>query len=560
MICKKDAILNKTHIHAAKTMAIPIFVVIFTILTFVFKEPLSNVMNIATFLTWHILFELAGIIAYIAIFLVAYYTYDMTHSLQALILGNMLLAAGLIDIFHTFSYKGMPGFFIENTTADRATLFWIAARLISGTAFLISSIIGVEVKSSINKNILLFSAVFLSFSVFIIATWYPGLFPAMYIEGYGITDTKKYLEYLVMLMLLLAAIKYFHKFLNNGSKSSLNICSALLISVISEFEFTIYEDVYSIYNYSGHVLKFISLYMIFESIFVKNIRNPYIELKNAQEELSKYANNLDRMVEQKTRQLKIINVRLIEDLEYAREIQKSMLPTFLPDTPRIGFSAVYLSAERLSGDFYDVLRLDDTHISFYVCDVSGHGVPAAMLTVFLKQCVESIADADRHKGVISSPSCVIQQVYDSFNKSNFKDNVYIVLFYCLYDMTSRTMTCCSGGINEMPLILKKDGNIKEVDIKGFPICKLKDIYSVEYKDTILEIDKGDRLYIYTDGIAEAKNNIAEQYTAERLKRVIKKSRECFLDEQTSVIMEDLMSFTGEKKPEDDMTILAVEIR
>lgn len=560
MICRKDVFLNKTYIHVAKAMAIPLIVILSLVLAFVFKEPLSNVMNVATFLTWHILFELAGIIAYLAIFLVAYYTYDMTHSLQALILGTMLLSASLIDIFHTLSYKGMPGFFIENTTADRATLFWIAARLISAVAFLISSLLDVDAKGSVNKNILLLFAIVLSFTVFIIATWYPWLFPAMYIEGLGITKIKKLLEYLVMLMLLLAVIRYFIKFLKGGSGQSLNICSALLISIISEYEFTIYEDVYSIYNYTGHVLKFVSLFMIFKCIFVKNIRNPYFELKDAQKELSEYANNLDRMVEQKTKQLKIINNRLMEDLEYAREIQNSMLPTFLPDTPRIGFSAVYLSAERLSGDFYDVFRLDDTHISFYVCDVSGHGVPAAMLTVFLKQCVDSIADADRHKGVISSPSCVIRQVYDSFNKSNFKDNVYIVLFYCLYDMTTRKLTCCSGGINEEPLILKKDGGIREVNIKGFPICKLEDIYSVEYTESVLEVDKGDRLYIYTDGIAEAKNSSSEQYTAERLKKVITESRKSYLGEQTSAIMEDFMHFTGDKKPEDDITILAVEIR
>ena len=560
MIIKKCYLFlksNKKVLPAPITLSIAVLILVVAPLL---DSPFKRIVSIATFLTWHNLFELISIVACLAIFLVAYYTYNQTNRLRTILLGNMLLAAGIIDVFHMLSYKGMPEFFVENTTANRATTFWIAARLITGTGFLIASLLADDIKCNIKKHYFAMAAFLTAFAVFIAATYFPLYLPAMYIEGSGLTTIKKLLEYFVMLMLIVAAAAYLYSFVKKRSIMSFTMFCALLLSVLSEFAFTIYIDVYGIYNYEGHILEFVSLFMIFRVIFVKNVQALYIEMIAAQKELKDYADNLDGIVEQRTRQLKIINGRLMEDLEYARDIQNSMLPVFLPDTPEIEFSAVYLSAERLSGDFYDVFKLDENNIGFYVCDVSGHGVPAAMLTVFLKQCVDSIVEADRHKGTISSPSSILQQVYDAFNNSNFKDDVYIVLVYAVYNTVEKKLVCCSAGLNEAPLLLNNNGEVKEIDISGFPICKLKEVYTVAYSDFDLPVKSGDRLYIYTDGLVEARNSEQQQYSKDRLKKLLEEQCNSALAEQCAMITDAIIDFSEGKKLMDDATMLAVEIR
>lgn len=558
----KDKLLHFVKTNK-KLLPAPIMLsvaVLMLAITPIFEEPFSRVMNVATYLTWHNLFEIMAIIACMAISLVAYFTYNQTGRLRTILLGSMLFSSGILDIFHMLSFKGMPAFFIENTSANRATTFWIAARLISSAAFLIASLLTDDKKSTIKKNYFMGAALLLSLAVFIMATWFPSYLPAMYIEGIGLTLTKKLLEYFIMLMLIIAAINFLRRFLKEWDRMLFITCCALLFSMLGEFTFTLYVDVYGIYNYAGHILRFVSLFIVFRAAFVKNVQAPYVALSAAQKELKDYADNLDRIVEHRTRQLKVINGRLLEDLEYARDIQESMLPVFLPDTPEIGFSSVYLSAERLSGDFYDAFKLDESHIGFYVCDVSGHGVPAAMLTVFLKQCIDSIVEADRHKGIISSPSCVLQQVYDAFNHSNFKEDVYIVLIYSIYDTIEKKLVYSSAGMNETPLLINENGDADEIEISGFPICKLKDVYSITFSEFDLPVKPGDRLYIYTDGLVEARNSDKQQFSVERLKQLLQKHCNKALKEQAEMIKDDIINFSAGKILKDDITLLAVEIR
>ncbi len=522
------------------------------------EAPFDSIMSIAGFLTWHNLLEITGVIAYLAIFMVSFYTYSQEGSVKVIILGSLLLAAGIIDVFHLLSYKGMPAFFIENLTANRATTFWIAARLISSVGYFIAGCMIDEAKSKVSGYYFTVSAVFVSIIILIAATYFPGHLPAMYIEGIGLTPIKKGSEYVIMLITAVASAFYIIKYIRERRKVLFVMFSALMLSIMSEFAFTVYVDVYGVYNFLGHILKCVSLFMIFNVVFSKNVLAPYFALRAARNELREYAANLDKIVSQRTSQLRQVNERLLEDLDYARDIQKSMLPLFFPITPHIGFSVLYMPAERLSGDLYDVFWLDESHIGFYVCDVSGHGVPAAMLTVFLKQCIDSVIEADRSKGSISSPAQVLTYVYDAFNNTNFRDEVYIVLIYFIYDTRTNKIMFCSAGMNEPPLYQDADGNLTDIDINGLPVCKLKEYCSADYSDTEMGVYAGDRLYIYTDGLVEAKNENNEQYSADRLKMMISQSGRNVHGRLADDIGNDLQAFTGRSETDDDITLLCVE--
>lgn len=380
----------------------------------------------------------------------------------------------------------------------------------------------------------------------------------MFLEGSGLTQTKKTLEYIIMFLLMISALKFFYDYKKKREYLSLMISTAMILGVFSELAFVSYSQVSDIFNYIGHIFKILSYYLLFRIIFVRNVRQPYIELFEAQTKLRNYADSLDMIVEQRTKQLKRINKRLMDDLNYARDIQKAMLPVVIPEVQNLTFSSMYYPAERLSGDFYDIFKLDDEHIGFYICDVSGHGVPAAMLTVFLKQCIETRREADMNAGTISFPSNVLHGIFDSFNHTNFKDEVYMVLIYAIYNTNTRKLIYSSAGMNIAPLHIKMNGSMTELPINGLPICKVKEIYAVEYIDSYLEMHKGDKLMFYTDGLIDANNMENQPYTAERLFRILSKNSLRTGREMVEALKLDIYSYIDGKKIIDDITFFIID--
>lgn len=209
---------------------------------------------------------------------------------------------------------------------------------------------------------------------------------------------------------------------------------SMVLSIYSEIAFTQYASVYDIYNYLGHIYKFLAFFIIFKVMFINNIRKPYIELYDAKQEIKHYADNLDLLVQTRTEELRKLNNQLMDDLRYAKDIQKAVYPSRLPQEREVVFDTRYFAAEIVSGDFYNIFRRDEDNIAFFIGDVSGHGVPAAMLTVFVNQTVRTILDIEL--GIIK-PSKVLNSIYKSFNETNFKEEVYIVMIYALYNKRKR---------------------------------------------------------------------------------------------------------------------------
>lgn len=531
----------------------------FFICAYFFAGTFARLMSLDKYLMWHNMLELGGTVVCFAIFLTAYHTYSRTKGLRLILLGSFLLSVGLLEIFHTLSFKGMPYFLAENLQSNRATTLWIISRLMASIGFFVISFIDLEKKSTIHKQTIMLAAIIIAVSALIITTYYPGFIPQMYIDGVGLTPVKKLLEFFVAIVFLIAIVRFFKEYLQRNDPLLPLLCTALILNIFSELSFICYNQVYDVFNYIGHIYKAISYVFIFKVVFVRNVQLPYLKLTDAQKELKDYVDNLDRIVEHRTRQLKHMNRKLMEDLEYARDIQKAMLPTVLPDVKGLSFSTFYYPAERLSGDFYDIYRIDDRNIGMYICDVSGHGVPAAMLTVFLKQCIENRLETDLINGRVSVPSEMLQSVYDSFNNTNFKDDVYIVLVYAILDTATFEMTYSSAGMNVAPLIIKKDGNAEEITIQGFPICKFKGIYDVQYKDTVMKLDKGDRILFYTDGLVEVENISGDQFSEGRLASILNENSSENGDGLSAIIYEKLFKFIDNCKIKDDITFFIMDI-
>lgn len=525
-----------------------------------FHSIFIKLLDITSYNAWHNLFELSSVIIAVCIFCVSYYSFEQKQNFRYLVLGSMLLLMGFIDFFHTLSFKGMPDFLIPYTTSNRATTFWIIARLIGGFGLLAASSIPAKLSFKFNKVICVILPLLISLLILIVVTYYPESLPQMYIEGLGLTKTKIILEVVVMLLFLTAILSLLNEYRKRFDSFLIVLSCALLIGIFSELSFTLYTDVYGIYNFLGHLLKFVMYFIIFRVVFIQNIKQPYLDLSIANEEVKNYADNLDKIVEQRTEQINEIHQKLLDDVEYARDIQRAMLPKELPNSQRAVFEACYFPADRVGGDFYNVFRIDETKVGMYIGDVSGHGVSAAMLTVFLNQSFK--AKKENALGVKETllPSEALTNLYFDFNQTNFNSEVYIVLLYGIFDLSTMEFTFASAGLNVPPMIVSNSGEVSELVIKGFPICKFPDSHPVEYYNSIVKLNKGDKVLFYTDGLIDAENQDRKIYSDLRLKTLLHKDKHLNASQLSKSITEHVFKFIKDCKLRDDITFFVMEVK
>jgi sigma-B regulation protein RsbU (phosphoserine phosphatase) len=253
--------------------------------------------------------------------------------------------------------------------------------------------------------------------------------------------------------------------------------------------------------------------------------------------------------------------RLQEDLEAAGGIQRSLLPQKPPDMEIMDVAWRFTPCESIGGDIFNVVRLDEDHWGIYVLDVSGHGVPAALVAVSVSQVLhpqqglllkKTIKPPPYYK--IVSPSGVLSKLDDEFPMERF--DKYFTISYIVLNVKNGSIRY-SNAAHPPPMLLHEDGAIDFLD-KGGTIVGMGGI--LPFEEGEMRAQKGDKLFIYTDGIVEYQNRDGELYGEERFEKELKRLR----DEPISIIidsvMDSLMAFGDNNEPQDDITLLGVEFK
>jgi sigma-B regulation protein RsbU (phosphoserine phosphatase) len=183
-----------------------------------------------------------------------------------------------------------------------------------------------------------------------------------------------------------------------------------------------------------------------------------------------------------------------------------------------------------------------------------------MLTVFLNQSIKPKREKPGGGKEALSPSEVLTNLFQDFNQTNFKSEVYIVMLYGILDLSRMEFTFASAGLNVPPLRINASGKLSELMIKGFPICKFPDGQNPGYIDSSYKLESGDRLFFYTDGLTEAKNGDNKSYTEARLRAQIQKSRSLDLNHFAKSITDNAFTFIGDSKLQDDITLVIMEVK
>ncbi len=258
--------------------------------------------------------------------------------------------------------------------------------------------------------------------------------------------------------------------------------------------------------------------------------------------------NFIKSMQQEHMQLESIK----SDLAVASEIQQAILPRIFPPFPenaqQIDIAASMNAAKDVGGDFYDFFRIDDDHISFVIADVSGKGVPAAIFMAVSRTLIR----ATGIRGV--TPSECITYSNDLLVEESV-NCMFVTVFYGIYNIRTGEVTYTNAGHNP-PYVVKADGSIHRLPItKNVLVGFVEDFQFTE--DTV-QLEHGDTLLLYTDGVTEAINVNCKEYGTERLKAVLARHAQSNCQEMIDAVKADVKAFAGEEEQSDDITLLAIK--
>jgi sigma-B regulation protein RsbU (phosphoserine phosphatase) len=239
--------------------------------------------------------------------------------------------------------------------------------------------------------------------------------------------------------------------------------------------------------------------------------------------------------------------RLEAQLEVARQVQLSLLPPRDPRLEGFDISAYNFSTEEVSGDYYDFVSLYEDHLGVVIADVSGKGVPAALLMAFLRASLRSAIHIGYAPNV--SMSKVNYLLWESI-----ETNQFVTAFYGALDATNKTLAYANAGHNP-PILMDRDGNARFIERGGLPLGMFKDARYYEY---YLPVESGQTLVLYTDGVTEAENEHGEEYGRARLEKAVREGRHLTARKMIDFIHADMLEWTAGRGATDDVTFVIIK--
>ncbi|KAA0257104.1 PP2C family protein-serine/threonine phosphatase [Deferribacter autotrophicus] len=281
-----------------------------------------------------------------------------------------------------------------------------------------------------------------------------------------------------------------------------------------------------------------------EILLLDEIKRQQQDLKEKQHQMMKLNEDLLKMNEKLKKAQEIID----EELRQVGEIQSSLLPEKLPEIEGYEFGAFYTPAEQAGGDYFDCIEMSNGYWGFTVADVSGHGIPAAVIMAITRAIMRSYT-----YDVISAAEAL--NMVNEILCDNIYTNDFVTMFYLVMNSLTGECNYASAGHNPLLYFDKSEMVVKKVTANGLFLGTFD---MVEYEEGSFTFDNGDIAFMYTDGLVEAMNKNDEQYGYDRLinKIIMFHNEKC--DDIIKYIMEDVKEFTEGRPFEDDITIFIIK--
>ena len=288
------------------------------------------------------------------------------------------------------------------------------------------------------------------------------------------------------------------------------------------------------------------------------LSKPY---KNA--ELSVRVRSGERLIEL-NQTLADVNARMRQDLESAALIQKSLLPKQKSVRENVEIEWRFRPCDELAGDIFNFFELDEDSIALYLLDVSGHGVAAALLSVTLSRMLSPVIDdTSLLKSKIpeapfyrlTPPAEVAQQLNNRFLIDENNEQFFTII-YGILNLKTQELRYISAGHPGIAY-LNGTGQVKFLESPSMPVGFVENAHYQEHR---LQLNPGDRIYLYSDGIIEARNRNDELYGNERLQKLLEIARVGSLHQSVDNILTEVGDFAEGPGIKDDVSVLALELK
>jgi PAS domain S-box-containing protein len=258
-----------------------------------------------------------------------------------------------------------------------------------------------------------------------------------------------------------------------------------------------------------------------------------------------------KKIKEQRQALEDYKAKIESELKVAKSVQKSIIPKIFFSNQNLSIWGVSLPSAELGGDYFDFFQPDDTKLGILVSDVSGHGVPSALITTMIKVYFEKYAM------LYAESDLVFKSINSEVTKTLLETGFYFTAFYSIIDLDTMIVTSTSAGHDFAVCYNPRKDEVFQLGKteKGTIIGSFEE---AEYDSSIFQLEKGCKVAFFTDGITEARNKDGEFYGVERVIEVIKKNKTLTPKELVEIIINDTNDFSGGNIA-DDRTLVIVDI-
>ena len=241
--------------------------------------------------------------------------------------------------------------------------------------------------------------------------------------------------------------------------------------------------------------------------------------------------------------------RIESELSIAREIQMGMIPKIFPPYPDrkdVDLHAILHPAKEVGGDLYD-FYIDENRLYFLIGDVSGKGVPASLFMAITRSLFRTLSQKEH------SPAKIVTEMNNSISDNN-ESSMFVTLIVGILDLQNGYMKLCNAGHNP-PLLIRPNGEVSSLQFKTHLFAGV--IENIEYTEEEITLEKGSKLFLYTDGVTEAENKDKELYGDEHLLKALSVDSSSDVRSTVEKIVDSVANHVQEAEASDDLTILVI---
>jgi phosphoserine phosphatase RsbU/P len=273
--------------------------------------------------------------------------------------------------------------------------------------------------------------------------------------------------------------------------------------------------------------------------------------------IARRADYLKGTVELRTRELRNAHDQLLaRDAEMnhymkaAAKLQRQIvLPNTAPVWPEIELNVQYEPLDALGGDHYDFAQPDDDHLGILIADASGHGIPAAMVAIMTRFAFAEIARKTVQPGEVLT--------FLNYRLQELVDERYVTAFYALFNRRTRRITYANAGHPFPYRWSAREKKCQPLSVRGFLLGISPDEI---YREKTLELESGDRLCLFTDGVPDTRNEVGESFGLERIEQLLAQCDETeAVSSWTDAFDTELTRFRGSQRPTDDLTLILAKV-